>query len=178
MRRDFIIDDCLRRLWHLRPVVGRGNTLLSFALTSLLELSSAGVQCRKSISRQKWKEFFETFSERHEGWLVQVEIHDSQTDEIVASQITSLHSIDLDLEDEKNPRINVTVLYDNKELKHILFRPSQVSLHISEQDGEDSLRISSLNADTTIRIRGTRKVDALDVIKRLNILDVVRDEAA
>jgi hypothetical protein len=131
-----------------------------------------------NIPPRVWKEFFETFSERHEGWLVQVEIHDSQTDEIVASQITSLHSIDLDLEDEKNPRINVTVLYDNKELKHILFRPSQVSLHISEQDGEDSLRISSLNADTTIRIRGTRKVDALDVIKRLSILDVVRDEAA
>jgi len=131
-----------------------------------------------NIPPRVWKEFFETFSERHAGWLVQVETHDSRTDETVASQITALHSIELDLEDEKNPRINVTVLYDTKELKHILFRPSQVTLHISEQDGEDSLRISSLKSDTTMRIRGARKVDALDVLKTLNVLDVVRDEAA
>ena len=109
---------------------------------------------------------------------MQVETHDMQTDETVASQISALHSIELDLEDDKNPRINVTVLYDTKELKHILFRPSRVTLHISEQDGEDSLQIVSLNTDTTIRMRGAKKVDALDVLKTLNALDVVRDEAA
>ena len=49
---------------------------------------------------------------------------------------------------------------------------------ISEQDGEDSLQIVSLNTDTTIRMRGAKNVDALDVLKTLNVLDVVRDEAA
>jgi hypothetical protein len=63
-------------------------------------------------------------------------------------------------------------------LKRILFRPSRVTLHISEQDGEDSLQIVSLNTDTTIRMRGAKKMDALDVLKTLNVLDVVRDEAA
>jgi hypothetical protein len=53
-----------------------------------------------------------------------------------------------------------------------------VILHISEQDGEDSLRISSLNTDTTVRIRGAKNIDPLDVLKTLNILEVVRDEAA
>ena len=53
-----------------------------------------------------------------------------------------------------------------------------MTLHISEQDGEDSLRISSLNTDTTVRMRGAKKIDALDVLKTLNVLDVVREEAA
>ena len=131
-----------------------------------------------NIPPKVWKGFLETFSERHAGWLVQVETHDRQTDENVASRISALHSIELDDEDEKNPRINVTVLYDTKQLKYILFRPSQMSLHISEQDGDDSLEISSLNTDTTIRMRGAKKIDALDVLKTLNVLDVVRDEAA
>ena len=131
-----------------------------------------------NIPPKVWKSFLETFSERHAGWLVQVETHDRQTDENVASQISALHSIELDDEDEKNPRINVTVLYDTKELKHVLFRPSQMTQHISGQDGQDSLRISSLNTDTTIRMRGAKKIDVLDVLKTLNVLDVVREEAA
>jgi hypothetical protein len=118
-----------------------------------------------NIPPKVWKGFLETFSERHAGWLVQVETHDLQTGETVASQISALHSIELDEEDEKNPRINITVLYDSKELKHVLFRPSQMSLHISEQDGDDALRISSLNTDTTILMRGAKKIDALDVIQ-------------
>jgi hypothetical protein len=131
-----------------------------------------------TILAKVWKDFLKTFSERHAGWLVQLETHDLQTAERVVSQISTLHSIEWDDEDEKNPRINVTVLYDNKELKHILFRPSRLVLNISEQDGEDSLRISSLNTDTTVRMRGAKKVDVLDVLKTLNVLDVVRDEAA
>jgi hypothetical protein len=131
-----------------------------------------------NIPADAWKDFLERFSARHAGWLVQVEIYDRQTDEIVTSQVSALHSIELDVEDEKNLRINVIVLYDSKELKHILFRPSQVTLRISEQNGEDALRIRSVNADTTVRLRGAKAADLLDVLKTLNVLDVVRDEAA
>ena len=131
-----------------------------------------------NIPANVWEGFLKRFSERHGGWLVEVETYDRKTDETVTSQVSELHSIDLDLEDKKNPRINVTVLYDSKELKHILFRPSQVILHISEQDGDDALHIVSANVDTTIRLRGAKAHDVLDVLKMLNILDVVRDEAA
>ncbi len=125
-----------------------------------------------------WDDFLRAFSERHAGWLVQVEIHDIETQETVASHTSTLHSIELDTEDEKNPRINVTVLYDTKELKHILFRPSRVALHISEQNGEEALRVMSINTDTTVRLRAAKPTDVLDVLETLNVLDVVRDEAA
>jgi Family of unknown function (DUF5335) len=130
-----------------------------------------------NIPRNLWKDFLKTFSEQYAGWLVQVETHDSQTGETAASQTAALHSIELDLEDEKNPRINVTILYDSKEVKHILFRPSHLTLHISKQDG-DALRITSVNTDTSVLLRGAKTFDALDALKTLNVLDVVRDEAA
>ena len=36
-----------------------------------------------NIPPKVWKGFLETFSERHAGWLVQVETHDTQTDEML-----------------------------------------------------------------------------------------------
>ncbi|HYR42609.1 MAG TPA: DUF5335 family protein [Terriglobia bacterium] len=120
------------------------------------------------IPQKIWKDFLERFSQRHAGWLVQVETHDRDTEETVASRVTALHSIELDLEEEKNPRINVTLLSDNKEIKHILFRPSQMMLYMSDQEEEDALQITSLNTENTIRFRGA---------KVLNVPGV-RDEAA
>jgi len=125
-----------------------------------------------------WKSFLETFSQRHSGSLVRIQTHDTKTGENVLSQLSALRSIEFDDEDQRNLRINVTVLYDSKTLKHILFKPSHVTLYISDQNDEDSLTISSVNTDTTIRMRGTKKVDVLDVLKTMNVLDVVRDEAA
>jgi uncharacterized protein DUF5335 len=125
-----------------------------------------------------WQDFLQTFSEHHAGRPVQIETHDNETGENVISQVAALHLIELDVEDEKNPRINVIVLYDTKEIKHILFRPSHLALHISEQDGNDSLRIRSLNTGTTIQLRGAKKVDMKGLLKTLNALDVGRHEAA
>jgi hypothetical protein len=66
------------------------------------------------IPRDEWGKFLQTFSRYHQGWLIQLETHDLVTAEKVVSQETPLQSIELDLKDEKNPRINVIVQLDNK----------------------------------------------------------------
>jgi hypothetical protein len=99
-----------------------------------------------------WGEFLETFSRDHRGWLVHLETHDLITDEKVVSQETSLESIELDLEDEKNPRINVTVHLDNKVIKHVLFLPSQL-VYASSKDGQESLQVETINTKTAVRFR-------------------------
>jgi len=109
------------------------------------------------ISPDVWATFLEDFSKRHVGWWVAIEIHDVETKETVTSPKARLRSIELDLEDETNPRINVTVFYDIKEIKHILFRPSQVTLHLSEQDEEDYLRVRSVHTKTAIRLLGEKR---------------------
>ena len=71
----------------------------------------------QAIPQSDWNEFLQGFSERHHAWLVTIETHDLKTGETVATRLTPLQSIELDLEDEKNPRINVTVRSDHKEFK-------------------------------------------------------------
>src|SRR5262245_25877284 len=80
------------------------------------------------IPRNEWGQFLATFTRLHEGWLTKLETNDLVTHESVVSPEMPLQSIELDLEDEKNPRINVTVKLDNKDLKHILFQPSRLVL--------------------------------------------------
>ena len=115
-----------------------------------------------SIPRGDWNSFLQSFSRQHSGWQVQFETYDRQTGENVKSPIKLLHSIALDLEDEKNPRINVTVRTENKEVRHILFRPSHVTLYIAEHNGEDALKIDSLNTESKVHLRGPGRTTVVD----------------
>ena len=102
------------------------------------------------IPRDDWSSFLQAFSQPRHGWPVELETHDLVTQEIVTSQAMPLRSIELDLEDEKNPRINVLVQLDNKVIKHILFRPSRLVLETTDH-GQQSLRVETINTDTSVR---------------------------
>ena len=106
-----------------------------------------------SIPRDEWTEFLRSFGQRHHGWLVTLDTYDLKTDEKVVSHETPLQSIELDLEDEKNPRINITVKLDNKVIKHILFRPSQLIWYRPEPGAGEALHIDTVNTVTTVRFR-------------------------
>ena len=115
-----------------------------------------------AIPSREWKAFLESFAERHRGWLVRLEIHDIETDENVGSRFQRLYQIELDTEDVNNPRINVTLDMDHKLFKHVLFRPSQVTLSVSADGADESLNIQSLNTSTTIRFRAAVLPDVVD----------------
>ena len=54
-----------------------------------------------TIPRDQWEDFFRSFSQEHERWQVQLEIHERETEVTVLTPETSLQSIELDLEDER-----------------------------------------------------------------------------
>jgi Family of unknown function (DUF5335) len=109
--------------------------------------------CTPVVPHNKWREFLEAFTKRHDGWLITIETHDVETGEIVTSRPVRLKSVELDLEDKNNERINVTVRDDQREIKHILFRPSDVILQVSADGSDEGLRIISINTVTTVRCR-------------------------
>jgi len=109
--------------------------------------------CIPVIPHNEWPEFLDSFTRWHRGRLVIIETHDSETGETVASRFVRLVSVELDLEDRNNARINVNVRDGEKEIKHILFRPSDVMRRISEDGNEEGLRIISVNTVTTVRFR-------------------------
>jgi hypothetical protein len=107
------------------------------------------------IPRESWGKFLETFSRRHQGWFIRLETSDRVTGEDVFSPETLLESVELDLEDEKSPRINVIARLDNKVFKHILFLPSRLILEWADHDRELSLHVTTVNTETTIWLRAS-----------------------
>ena len=105
------------------------------------------------IPPQEWGAFLESFGRSHYGWLTRIETEDTVTQERVLSHELPLESIELDLEDEPNPRINVTVKLDNKTVKHILFLPSRLVLRTASPDPAESLEIETVDTDTTVYVR-------------------------
>ncbi|HEX4998297.1 MAG TPA: DUF5335 family protein [Terriglobia bacterium] len=101
-----------------------------------------------TIPHDEWQEFLESFSEQRHHRRVQLETHDIETEETVLSGELLLRSIDLDLEDEKNPRINIVVDSGNKVIKHILFRPSRVVFYPSAPGAVEALQIDSVHTNT------------------------------
>ena len=101
------------------------------------------------VPSEQWSGFLDDFSRHHRGWSACLETYDLDTRENVLSPEAPLESIDLDLEDEKNPRINVIVHLDNKVVKHILFRPSYLELQSADGRNE-SLPIETVNTETTV----------------------------
>lgn len=118
--------------------------------------------CTPVVPHDEWDEFLQSFSNRHSGWLVSIETHDLKTEETVTSRFVRLAAVELDLEDKNNQRINVIVRDDRKEIKHILFRPSDVTLLVSSDGNDDGLRIVSINTVTTVRFRVTASPELLD----------------
>ena len=114
------------------------------------------------ISKKEWQSFLDRFTQKHAGSPVQMETYDRETGENVTLPETTLSSLRLDLEDTKNPRINVTVHSGNNEVKHILFRPSQVILRASRRNGDESLTIESVNIETTILLRRMMPASSVD----------------
>jgi len=110
------------------------------------------VSATSTIPRQQWGAFLNEFGRAHQGWLTLLETTDRVTQETAESQEMPLQSIELDLEDEKNPRISVIVHLDNKILKHILFLPSRVVLE-TLRGGHESLEVDTVNTKTRVHLR-------------------------
>jgi len=106
-----------------------------------------------TIPREQWDEFLVGFSEGHAGWLACLETHDTQTGETVSTRYLPFEQIALDTEDTKNARINVIVDSDNKVVKHVFFRPTRLTLQLSNDRKDESLHIESLNTSTTVRFK-------------------------
>jgi hypothetical protein len=103
------------------------------------------------IPRPEWENFLESMSRTHRGQTVTIGTYDLQTKEEVVSQEVRLTSVEFDLEDEKHPRINVHVAFENKGIKQILYEPSQLILQLDEHGGHEILHVQSVNTHTTVR---------------------------
>jgi hypothetical protein len=107
---------------------------------------------RTVVPKEEWENFLEAFGRTHKDWPTILETSDNVTRETVKSPEMLFHAIELDLEDEKNPRINVSGRLDNKVIKYILFRPSHMVMLTSNGGCQESLEIDTVNTRTRIHL--------------------------
>jgi hypothetical protein len=61
------------------------------------------------VPRKEWNSLLQDFSRAHQGWLATLETADTVNRETVEAYEMSFQSIELNLEDKRNSRINVSV---------------------------------------------------------------------
>jgi hypothetical protein len=128
-----------------------------------IHFATLGIMSRMSVAPHEWQAFLRSFTRKHHGEPVTVEVEDLMTDEHVDSPSMSLRSIELDLEEEKNPRINVTLQMGHQEIKQILYRPTELTFFRSD-GGDEAIRILSVNTFTTVRLRAAAKREESDEV--------------
>ena len=85
----------------------------------------------REIPPDAWRQFFDEFSRRHEGWLVDVEV--------LADAGAQLEAEGLPLEgisaDRGNASVSLALVSDDRFVEHSILRPAQV--RVEEEEGED-----------------------------------------
>jgi uncharacterized protein DUF5335 len=100
----------------------------------------------REIPPESWKEFFDGFSRRHQGWLVDVEVLGTLGAQYQAEQLP-LQGISAD---HANKDISISLaLPTNKIVEHFVNNPAKV--RVEEEGGaEGAIQIESSDGVTTL----------------------------
>jgi hypothetical protein len=118
----------------------------------------------RNIPKDEWVTFFESFSRQHEGWLVTLEVLDSDVTTQGELGDEALVSITADL---KNPHAEAITAATGSRSKghftHIISAPVHVSLKETEEGAHESVRIESKAGKTTLlRFRSAMLPELVD----------------
>jgi hypothetical protein len=113
----------------------------------------------RDIPRESWREFFDGFSRRHQGWLVDVEVLGTDIGAQLEAEDLPLEGISADY---KNKDISIALLRDGKVTEHFVTQPERVRL---EEEGGVEVAIeidSSTEATTIVTFRTAAKPEDVD----------------
>jgi hypothetical protein len=118
---------------------------------------------RREIAREEWREFFDSFSGQHEGWLVGVDRFDEFLDESVETRhrdgaLRGLQSGDgtvaLAVDDRSSGHLETEAIQD----------PQRIVLEQSEDDIDTALEIEGAQSCIILRFRNPMPVEMVDGI--------------
>lgn len=105
----------------------------------------------KQIPKSEWPVFMDRFSRQHEGWLVKLEIFNSD----LGAQVEETGLILEGLTGESNEAEDnkIIIMAGNKpddHLTHSISRPTEVSLEQTDKGADAALLIKSADGTTTL----------------------------
>jgi len=120
----------------------------------------------KEIPKNEWAEFFDGFSRKHEGWLVNVEILGPEIGAQVEVRETPLAGItDEWHEVEGNTIMIMTGAKPEGHMTHSISHPMSVSLEQTDAGADAALAIKSNDGTTTLlRFRAAALPELMDAV--------------
>ena len=125
----------------------------------------------QEIPRDQWSAFFDSFSQKHAGWLVTLEIGGSQhgtgapeRGTQVEARAVSLQAIGADLKGAGEAKITIATGKDPGErLTHIISSPLRVVLETTREGADKAHQIQSARGDVTfVRFRSAVLPEIVD----------------
>jgi hypothetical protein len=109
------------------------------------------------IPREEWPDFFESFSHRHENWLVYMETFDRETSDQTGSRTLHLRSITTE-----GQMIVIVGEDDFNEVSQLVRTPSRVLLTQSNAGADEGIEIDSDNSLLVLRFRSAILPEVVD----------------
>src|SRR5207249_1496159 len=117
------------------------------------------------IPREEWKEFLDSFSGRHDRWLVSLEVDNTdntvEKEQVEAHQM-ALEGITADLKDGEST-ISIGVgMTPQERLTHAVHDPVQLEVERTREGAEKELRIEGHEGTTVVRLRSSVMPETID----------------
>ena len=119
----------------------------------------------REIPRDEWGSFFDSFSRRHQGWLVSIEVLGSGIGAQVEAKQIPLEGISADL--KRTGEDIISIFAGRKPQDHIthsIHAPERVRLKETEDGADEAVEIETANLTTLVRFRSAVLPEMVDGI--------------
>jgi hypothetical protein len=120
---------------------------------------------RREIAREEWREFFDSFSGQHEGWLVGVDRFDELLDESVETRHRDGALRGLQSDDGA-----IALAVDDRSSGHLetesVQNPQRIVLEQSEDEIDTALAIEGAQSCIILRFRNPMPFEMVDGVTR------------
>ena len=120
----------------------------------------------QEIPKNEWTGFFDSFSRKHEGWLVKLEIFGPEIGAQVEERELALEGITDEWDErEGNTIMIMTGVKPDDHITHSITHPIQISLEQTDEGADAALAIKSEDGITTLlRFRSAVLPEIVDAV--------------
>jgi hypothetical protein len=119
----------------------------------------------QEILRSEWGTFFDSFSNRHRGWLVTLEIMNPEIGDQTVARDMPLEGITAELNEQGADEIEIVVgSQPDSHVSDTVVAPSNVWLKSTEEGADEALEIQGETKTALIRFRSAVRPEFVDGI--------------
>jgi hypothetical protein len=116
----------------------------------------------REIPVNEWTPFFESFSGKHENWLVRLETVNPANGQQLSTESLRLKSISADFANSASPMVVIVAESESSDVSHVVRKPSRLVLTQNETGADEGVDILSENLQIVIRFRTAISSELVD----------------